>query len=268
MTDPSSVASQKHRRRITKPPPPKFGGAYPEVTRERSLKSSRSSGSIQRTPSAPVYPRSYGAASGSTLSHQRTTTSPNPAAYASSSSSLDHQISKPSPILAGTEFSAQSGPPVSYKPHHRYSPPERELVENGYGQVIGSPQDGGGLMAYDFPKGTSHQNSLRHPPPSGVIQPPADSYNMTPALRQSASFSTLDRRPMDTSPPRQEPAAINVKRYSDDGKDKSVQKKKGGFSSFMNSMLGSPRRINISAPENPVHVTHVGYDNETGQFTV
>ncbi|KAI9769127.1 MAG: signal transducing kinase of the PAK [Geoglossum simile] len=267
MTDPSSVASQKHRRRITKPPPPKSGGAYPEVTRERSLKSSRSSGSIQRTPSAPVYPRSYGAASGSTLSHQRTTTSPNPAAYASSSSSLDHQISKPSPILAGTEFSAQSGPPVSYKPHYRYSPPERELVENGYGQVIGSPQDGGGLMAYDFPKGTSHQNSLRHPPPSGVIQPPADSYNMTPALRQSASFSTLDRRPMETSPPRQEPAAINVKRYSDDGKDKSVQKKKGGFSSFMNSMLGSPRRINISAPENPVHVTHVGYDNETGQFT-
>ncbi|KAH0545248.1 hypothetical protein FGG08_000702 [Glutinoglossum americanum] len=267
MTDPSSASSQKHRRRITKPPPPKPSGAYPEVSRERSLKSSRSSGSIQRTPSAPVYPRSYGTASGSSLSHQRTTTSPNPAAYASSSSSLDRQNSKPSPILAGTEFSAQSGPPASYKPQYRYSPPERELVENGYDEVIGSAPDGGGLMAYDSSKGTSYQNPLRHPPPSGVIQPPADSYNMTPALRQSASFSAIDRRPMETSPPRQEPAAIDVKRYSDDGKDKSVQKKKGGFSSFVNSMLGSPRRINISAPENPVHVTHVGYDNETGQFT-
>jgi hypothetical protein len=45
-------------------------------------------------------------------------------------------------------------------------------------------------------------------------------------------------------------------------------RKKSGFSNFMNSVLGSPRRINISNPENPVHVTHVGYDNETGQFTV
>ena len=45
-------------------------------------------------------------------------------------------------------------------------------------------------------------------------------------------------------------------------------KKKSGFSSFMNSVLGSPRNVKISAPENPVHVTHVGFDNETGQFTV
>lgn len=45
-------------------------------------------------------------------------------------------------------------------------------------------------------------------------------------------------------------------------------KKKSGFASFMTSMLGTPRRLNISAPENPVHLTHVGYDNATGQFTV
>jgi p21-activated kinase 1 len=33
-------------------------------------------------------------------------------------------------------------------------------------------------------------------------------------------------------------------------------------------MLGSPRTIKISAPENPMHMIHVGYDNQTGQFTV
>ena len=45
-------------------------------------------------------------------------------------------------------------------------------------------------------------------------------------------------------------------------------KKKSGFSSFMNNLVGTPRKPTISAPENPVHVTHVGYDQETGEFTV
>jgi DNA-binding beta-propeller fold protein YncE len=48
-----------------------------------------------------------------------------------------------------------------------------------------------------------------------------------------------------------------------------VLRKKSGFSGFMSSIgVGSPRGVKISAPENPVHVTHVGYDNQTGQFTV
>lgn len=49
-------------------------------------------------------------------------------------------------------------------------------------------------------------------------------------------------------------------------KDNKMFKKKSGLSSFFN--LSSPRRPPISAPENPVHVTHVGYDQETGEFTV
>lgn len=57
-------------------------------------------------------------------------------------------------------------------------------------------------------------------------------------------------------------------RYSDEGNFVKPVKKKSGFTSFVNSMLGSPRKMLISGPENPVHVMHVGYDNETGQFTV
>lgn len=61
------------------------------------------------------------------------------------------------------------------------------------------------------------------------------------------------------------------KRYSDETKESklpSVLRKKTGFSGFMNSLVGSPKKPIISAPENPVHVTHVGYDSATGQFTV
>ena len=61
------------------------------------------------------------------------------------------------------------------------------------------------------------------------------------------------------------------KRFSDEGKDfkgPGVLRKKSGFSGFMTSLVGSPKKPLISAPENPVHLTHVGYDSNTGQFTV
>jgi p21-activated kinase 1 len=64
---------------------------------------------------------------------------------------------------------------------------------------------------------------------------------------------------------------ISPKRYSDETKEpkSGMIRKKSGFSGFMSSIgVGSPRGVKISAPENPVHVTHVGYDNTTGQFTV
>jgi p21-activated kinase 1 len=76
---------------------------------------------------------------------------------------------------------------------------------------------------------------------------------------------------MEVTPPRSDNGATSPKRHSGDstsGKPSLSGRKKSGFSSFMNSMLGSPRNIKISAPENPIHMIHVGYDNVTGQFTV
>ncbi|KAH6647318.1 hypothetical protein BKA67DRAFT_577135 [Truncatella angustata] len=60
------------------------------------------------------------------------------------------------------------------------------------------------------------------------------------------------------------------KRYSDETKEPraGVLRKKSGFSGLMSTLVGSPKKPIISAPENPVHVTHVGYDSSTGQFTV
>jgi hypothetical protein len=84
-------------------------------------------------------------------------------------------------------------------------------------------------------------------------------------LRQSASFTALHARTDTALPPIQDLASYS-KRNSDE--TPGAKPKKKTISSFVNSMLGSPRNIKISAPENPVHVTHVGYDNQTGQFTV
>ncbi|TDZ25219.1 Serine/threonine-protein kinase MST20 [Colletotrichum orbiculare MAFF 240422] len=93
----------------------------------------------------------------------------------------------------------------------------------------------------------------------------------SPRLRQSTSF-TNDYSMMNEKSQggrMAENSMISPKRYSDEAKEPrmGVLRKKSGFSGFMNSLVGAPKKPVISAPENPVHVTHVGYDSSTGQFT-
>jgi p21-activated kinase 1 len=127
-------------------------------------------------------------------------------------------------------------------------------------------------QSLDSTKATGYQNSLRRPGPPIMSHTTPNANTVTPTLRQSASF-TAGERPMEVTPPRAEAgvgSGPNAKRYSDETKESKATmiRKKSGFSSLMSSMRGSPRRINISDPVNPIHVTHVGYDNQTGQFTV
>ena len=128
----------------------------------------------------------------------------------------------------------------------------------------------------DSTRATGYQNSLRRPGPPPLTHTHTAPYTktMTPSLRQSSSFSSNDER-FGRARAGSESAynAPVSKRYSDDpngGKSPAPWKKKSGISSFIGSVLGSPRTnsVKISAPENPVHVTHVGFDNATGQFTV
>ncbi|RDW75228.1 putative STE20 [Coleophoma cylindrospora] len=264
--------SIKTKRRLTKKPPPDRAAAIANQasvdgsigrrgsTDSKSLRSQRSSTSLQRAPSAP-YPRSqpYG--------HTRNTTSPNPAAYASSNSSVDRQIpGGPSPTLAGFEFTLPAGQPGG----NQYTSQSRRLSQKTSAELIGPPFDGSGILnQFDSSKASGYQNSLRRPPP------PALSYTSpgritSPPLRQSASFSAGDKMSEKIAPRVSENQLISPKRYSDESKEpkSGMLRKKSGFSGFMNSIgVGSPRNVKISAPENPVHVTHVGYDNQTGQFT-
>ncbi|KAF2713869.1 Pkinase-domain-containing protein [Pleomassaria siparia CBS 279.74] len=120
-------------------------------------------------------------------------------------------------------------------------------------------------------------------PPTSTLSSSSSSAppHKSPKLRASASFtfSHSHSKPfsaMDTPPrsdsggaksPRQRYSAegdgSTKNRKSDGGKKKSSL----GFSTFMSNMLGSPRRPTISTPTNPMHVTHVSIDNETGEFT-
>jgi p21-activated kinase 1 len=255
-------------RRLTKKPPP-GSPAYahhPAVHSVEnkldnlSLRSQRSSGSLQRAPSAPTYPRSANPG-------HAWITSPNPA-YASSTSSLDYPVSAgPSPGHPSSDSNASSVQTAQ----KRFSNPTRALNEKTSEEFIGAPFDGPGILSHiDSTKASGYQNSLRRPPPPPLSHTSPDPRMMSPPLQQSQSFSS--ERSNEKAPPRiGDSQLISPKRYSDETKEPKnavYPRKKSGFSGFMSGLVGSPRRVNISAPENPVHVTHVGYDNETGQFTV
>ena len=254
-------------RRLTKKPPPsasnnfKFDGRN---TDNRSLHSSRSSSSLQRAPSAPTYPKPH-----NHQGHTRQSTSPNPAIYANSSnSSLEQHIPGPSPILGSSEFSnAQGGGNQSGSSSTRLSFSEKSAHD-----LLGAPFDGSSILNHiDSTKASGYQNALRRPPPPPLSHTSPDTRLLSPALRTSASFTAGDRMNEKSGPKVSENQLISPKRYSDESRDPKAGmiRKKSGFSGFLNNIgVGTPRGIKISAPENPVHVTHVGYDNQTGRFTV
>ncbi|KKK21615.1 serine/threonine kinase Ste20 [Aspergillus rambellii] len=252
-----SFSSLKFRRPSSKlhKDPPSFSS--------RILRSEQTNTSLKRHPSAPSYPRSSAAGS---REHLRTRSN----AYGSSSSSLDQHSGGPSPVLAGNEsgyFHSNQNPAKPRLPFSgRYS-----LNDQSSDELIGAPFDSRAMLsALDENTAESDRSPYERPPE----KPPTLRSQTTPdprGLRQSASFTALHNR-METFPSTtSNDRPTNAKRYSDEtttvkplGTGRS---KKSSFSSFVNSMLGSPRGIKISAPENPVHVTHVGYDNQTGQFT-
>ena len=87
----------------------------------------------------------------------------------------------------------------------------------------------------------------------------------TPRLRQSASFAVGPSMHNTVTPPKPDSGTNSPRnRLSDDGR---MMKKRSVFG-FMNNVIPSPRKLTVSHPINPVHVTHVGFDQETGSYTV
>ncbi|KAI0169233.1 Pkinase-domain-containing protein [Hypoxylon sp. FL1284] len=153
-------------------------------------------------------------------------------------------------------------------------------------EFVGAPFDGNFILNhFEATKSPTYQYSAHpqsqphphpHPPHRPAPAPPANTSSdprlMSPSLRQSASFSAFDANMSEKSHGARvnESQVVAPKRYSDEGKESKgpgVLRKKSGFSGLMSTLVGSPKKPVISAPENPVHVTHVGYDSSTGQFT-
>lgn len=213
---------------------------------------SQDSGMVQRDPSALIYPQ---LSPPSNRDHQRTYST-----HTSSTSSLDHA----SPSIASSEFGGH-GQTSSY------SDPYRSSLKSSDEAGVISFDHLSHTQSVDPARTSDHQNYPRRPPlpPSPYTSP--DPRMLSPLLRQSASFSVGDRS-IDLTPPRADTGLSTSssisKRYSGESSGGKARWRKRGISGFMNSVLGSPRSVKIGMPENPAHLIHVGYDNETGQFTV
>jgi len=300
MDSPNTTLSHgnSNRRRLTKKPPTSHShnssiSADGRVDTQ-SLTSKRSSRSLRRAPSAPA----PAPPSRSLSSNASNNSSPRfPTAPPTSSSSRSH----PSPILPGSEFAATGpfSPQSQSQSQSQYSQPptlsslhnisssagpiaartDQPLSSKTSDELIGAPFDGTAILSrIEATKSPAH--TLHHPPPPPRPAPPpplhttsdARSMGPPPPLQQSSSFSKVELPSMSEKPPTARmDSSSTSKRYSDESKESKVPgmlRKKSGFSGFMSGLVGSPKKPLISAPENPVHVTHVGYDSTTGQFTV
>ena len=250
------------RRRLTKKPPPhqhkRASSGVDAGPDALYIQTKRSSQSLRRAPSAPH--------ARSTHSNQSNASSPRhpPAA----------QRSDPSPITPQGEF------PVSH--NFAYPLPQRT---NGVAKpqpspaapddLIGAPFDGAAILnRIEATKtATPSQAAPRQNVPPPLVKAGTDPRIASPRLRTSTSFSNMDpsiAEKVQGGRQASDGASAGPKRFSDEAKEgrTGVLRKKSGFSGFMNSLVGSPKKPVISAPENPVWVTHVGYDSVTGQFTV
>lgn len=251
--DPLNQQSFKQQRR----PSSKLHKQPPQMSSSSSwsIRKRTSNTSLQRHPSAPVYPRSF---TGSSRDRSRTRSN-----GFGSSSSLEQHTPRRSPVLANNGFANPSD-------SNSHNTSRLSLTNRSSDELIGAPFDARGMLnALDATGAPDQSQSGQRPILHSSKTAPTP--QATPQLRRSSSFTTNNTRMDNKSPSVQDNSTSTSKRYSDEGSGGRFVlsgRKKSGFSSFMNSMLGSPKNIKISAPENPIHVTHVGYDNATGQFTV
>lgn len=267
-----------------------------------SIQSKRSSTSLRRAPSAPPARTPTSNASNSSSPRHPPTSSASTAAanhhYHHHHHPQQHSRSlNPSPIIPGGEFSSglsfSQSPtigasasayafrdPARSKEHYRLSDPHSNNLNHGTGtgasahhrlnskaseEFIGAPFDGSAILTSI--EATKSPTSSHRPTLSRLAHTTPDARVAGLSKRQSSSFSAAAGN-MAASEKSQ--GFSQSKRFSDESKEPkmSVLRKKSGFSGFMTSLVGSPKKPTISAPENPVHVTHVGYDSSTGQFTV
>ncbi|KAI7227110.1 Serine/threonine-protein kinase [Hortaea werneckii] len=241
---PDWLEGQRSRRRLSKAPPTTTGGGSTTAQTPNAHP-------LRRAPSAPVGKKYSQQAQASAAHHTR------------------------SPTVDSSHWTRNSN---SHAANARLQPYEQHpsRLSQASADIIGERFDSAAVLesfnqvpysARDAPPPPPAASQTAHlqQPPAGAAHPPrpsnlphANTTGHTPGPGLAQSFQAATGRKMEeVRGPRQ--------RYSDEVKDTRGLKKKSGFSSFFN--LSSPRRPNISAPENPVHVTHVGYDQETGEFT-
>ncbi|CAD6502749.1 BgTH12-05339 [Blumeria graminis f. sp. triticale] len=272
-----SMELPKSSSRLSKNPPLPSGAAtrttdprysHHDIASPRNPSSS--STSLKRAPSAPIFPRTHGPR----LARQSPSPSSNPFTERPLVPPLAEKLCLSSPAARGVPTDGPS-PSSSHREFTKQPPRYRHSIRHRLAPAVPSaipkaPHAAPTTTTLSRSTSDSRLSSRHHqqyqlyhrqPPP-----PPAQA-----AL--SYPLPSTRERMNEKAPARvQESYITTPKRFSDEAKETNklaMLRKKTGFSGFISTTfgVGSTRSVKISSPENPVHVTHVGYDNQTGRFT-
>lgn len=267
-----SNGTSQRRRLVKKNPSHNYTRSSSGIDDSHSLSSKRSSQSLRRAPSAPPVR--------SSITNTSSSSSPRHPPIAQWPSNASATL-----LQGDTVTTANTGGPVvglAHRPQRLSDPHARRHSREPSDDLLGAPFDGAAILSrIESTKFSSPPPSQQPPVPSAhryrgpppLVKANTDTRVVSPALRSSRSFSNMEsaisEKPLGGRVPDGQ-AVPGPKRYSDEGKESKppILRKKSGFSGFVTSLVGSQKKPTISAPENPVHVTHVGYDSNTGQFTV
>lgn len=159
--------------------------------------------------------------------------------HASPSSSLSNVSSRGSSPLS----SSQGSLPSSTQKVRKAPPPPKKRAANG-------PSSSKAVQ----PVGNYSHSKLQHP---GLEHLTNRGPNPVPLLGNSLDCTLI---PTAT-------AASLVGKHSEEEKKGGIKGLMEGLVGAVQDMFSSEKKSEISSPYNPIHLTHVGYNPETGEFT-
>jgi p21-activated kinase 1 len=224
------------------------------------------------------------------------------AAAANSQPFVPARQAPPPPPASGSSFKAKDTPTATHPPKTRNSlqkpPPRNRKPSLQVSAQISDPQPANiaDLSNLDInPNNTNNMTALSSPPPARPSRNNTatlhDIFDSQLQIPQSPPATVAQRRmsspvmqPFDpdvfgdhaesVSPPADgmyssSVGLISVPSLANGSRIRSSTQSKGkkGMLGFMSELLNSNKRIEISTPYDPVHLTHVGFNTSTGEFT-
>ncbi|GAA5933751.1 uncharacterized protein JCM15063_001405 [Sporobolomyces koalae] len=105
---------------------------------------------------------------------------------------------------------------------------------------------------------------------SSQVATPAERYPSSSTSSSGAGGASQSSQPQQSGPTSQSQRNSSEKLVETPGGStmNGKEKKSKGFSSFLADVFSGPnKKVEISTPYDPVHLTHVGFNSDTGEFT-
>ncbi|KAF9184623.1 signal transducing kinase of the PAK [Haplosporangium sp. Z 11] len=172
------------------------------------------------------------------------------------------QRQAPPPPRPSTSSNRESAPPPPRVPPPKKGPPppQKPSRQNEYSQNNSIISSSGINGAYASPSSATSSSTRLNTLHDSQRSNHSDS-NLNLTSQSSSPKSTYGRAPQQYEP------EYSSNRSTFKGVFNNIVSSMSGTKNTKRNLLSSDKKIEISSPYNPVHLTHVGYNLDTGEFT-